>query len=82
MHSGVEQLGPRLSIRNPYIFQFLGITPQEVMIESLLKALFCMSFKDAWSTPKQQRGSKAGPQAEGRFNVCHLRNCERAQLLE
>lgn len=32
-----EQATPQLSIRDPYIFEFLGLTPQEVMGESQLE---------------------------------------------
>jgi len=34
---GAEKAGPALAIRDPYIFEFLGLTPQEVMGESDLE---------------------------------------------
>ena len=37
VQSGVEQQEPNLTIRDPYIFEFLGIKPQEVMLESTLE---------------------------------------------
>ena len=37
VQSGAEQANPRLAIRDPYIFEFLGIKPQEVMHESDLE---------------------------------------------
>lgn len=36
-HEGAEQLSAHLTIREPYIFEFLGLTPQEVMSESKLE---------------------------------------------
>ena len=36
-HSGAEQSTPKLNIRDPYVFEFLGIKPQEVMRESDLE---------------------------------------------
>jgi len=36
-HSGAEQSTPKLNIRDPYVFEFLGIKPQEVMSESDLE---------------------------------------------
>lgn len=35
--SGAEQSEPKLAIRDPYIFEFLGIKPSEVMAESTLE---------------------------------------------
>jgi predicted nuclease of restriction endonuclease-like (RecB) superfamily len=37
VRSGVEQVEPRLAIRDPYVFEFLGIKSQEVMGESHLE---------------------------------------------
>ena len=37
VRSGAEQSTPRLNIRDPYVFGFLGIKPQEVMQESDLE---------------------------------------------
>ena len=37
VRSGAEQSTPRLNIRDPYVFEFLGIKPQEVMQESDLE---------------------------------------------
>jgi len=34
---GAEQAGPRLPIRDPYVFEFLGIKPREAMSESDLE---------------------------------------------
>jgi predicted nuclease of restriction endonuclease-like (RecB) superfamily len=34
VQSSVEQSEPKLAIRDPYIFEFLGLKPQEVMYES------------------------------------------------
>jgi predicted nuclease of restriction endonuclease-like (RecB) superfamily len=35
--AGAERAEPRLAIRNPYIFEFLGLRPKEVMSESHLE---------------------------------------------
>ena len=35
--TGVEHLSAHLAIRDPYVFEFLGLTPQEVMSESHLE---------------------------------------------
>jgi len=37
VQSGAEQTAPRLAIRDPYVFEFLGIKPREVMGESELE---------------------------------------------
>ncbi|VFN07146.1 MAG: Predicted nuclease of restriction endonuclease-like (RecB) superfamily, DUF1016 family, partial [Candidatus Kentron sp. G] len=37
VQSGAEQNAPRLAIHDPYIFEFLGIKPKEVMSESDLE---------------------------------------------
>lgn len=37
VQSGAEQAAPRLAIRDPYIFEFLGIKPREAMGESDLE---------------------------------------------
>lgn len=37
-HDGAEQTEPRLAIRDPYVFEFLGLKPSEVMAESELEA--------------------------------------------
>lgn len=37
VHSGTDQTEPSLNIRDPYIFEFLGLKPQEVMGESDLE---------------------------------------------
>ena len=37
IQSGAEQAEPKLAIRDPYIFEFLGIKPREVMRESDLE---------------------------------------------
>ena len=36
-HEGAEQFSAQLTIREPYIFEFLGLTPLEVMSESKLE---------------------------------------------
>ena len=36
-HAGAEPAEPRLTIRDPYIFEFLGLKPKEVMSESHLE---------------------------------------------
>jgi len=35
--AGVKSFEPRLAIRDPYIFKFLGLNPKEVMGESGLE---------------------------------------------
>jgi predicted nuclease of restriction endonuclease-like (RecB) superfamily len=35
--AGAEPAGPRLAVRDPYIFEFLGLKPKEVMSESHLE---------------------------------------------
>jgi predicted nuclease of restriction endonuclease-like (RecB) superfamily len=35
--AGAEPAGPRLAVRDPYIFEFLGLQPKEVMSESHLE---------------------------------------------
>jgi predicted nuclease of restriction endonuclease-like (RecB) superfamily len=37
VQSGAEQAEPRLAVRDPYVFEFLGLKPQEVMSESDLE---------------------------------------------
>lgn len=37
VQSGAEAAEPKLAIRDPYIFEFLGLKPQEVMSESALE---------------------------------------------
>jgi predicted nuclease of restriction endonuclease-like (RecB) superfamily len=37
VHSGIETTNPRFTIRDPYIFEFLGLMPKEVMSESHLE---------------------------------------------
>ncbi|NQU38368.1 MAG: DUF1016 family protein [Lentisphaerae bacterium] len=37
-HANAEQSEPHLAIRDPYVFEFLGIKPSEVMAESELEA--------------------------------------------
>ncbi|MBC7700909.1 PDDEXK nuclease domain-containing protein [Aquabacterium sp.] len=37
-HQQAEQALPVLAVRDPYVFEFLGLTPQEVMSESHLEA--------------------------------------------
>jgi predicted nuclease of restriction endonuclease-like (RecB) superfamily len=37
VESGVETASPALPIRDPYVFEFLGLKPQEVMSESALE---------------------------------------------
>ncbi len=37
VQSGAEQAQPRLTIRDPYVFEFLGLKPAEVMSESHLE---------------------------------------------
>jgi predicted nuclease of restriction endonuclease-like (RecB) superfamily len=36
-HTGAEPAAPRLAIRDPYVFEFLGLKPREVMSESHLE---------------------------------------------
>lgn len=36
-HAGTEQSEPRFAIRDPYVFEFLGLKPSEVMAESELE---------------------------------------------
>ena len=44
--SGAEQSEPKLAIRDPYIFEFLGITPSEVMAESRLEDALLSKLQD------------------------------------
>jgi predicted nuclease of restriction endonuclease-like (RecB) superfamily len=37
VQSGAEQAEPRLAVRDPYVFELLGIKPREVMGESGLE---------------------------------------------
>ncbi len=39
MQSGTESAEAKLAIRDPYIFEFLGLKPKEVMSESSLYQL-------------------------------------------
>ena len=45
-HSTAEQAEPKLAIRDPYIFEFLGIKPNEVMAESELENAFLDKLQD------------------------------------
>lgn len=36
-HAGAEPASPRLDVRDPYVFEFLGLKPREVMSESHLE---------------------------------------------
>lgn len=46
VRAGTEQAEPRLAIRDPYIFEFLGIKPSEVMAESELEDALTGKLKD------------------------------------
>lgn len=46
IQSGAEQAEPNLAIRDPYIFEFLGINPREVMSESDLEHALLDKLQD------------------------------------
>ena len=46
VHSGAEQAVPELAIRDPYVFEFLGIRSQEVMHESDLENALLDKLQD------------------------------------
>ena len=46
VHSGTGQTEPKLAIRDPYIFEFLGIKSQEVMSESVLEDALLDKLQD------------------------------------
>lgn len=46
VESGAEQAEPKLAIRDPYIFEFLGIKPKEVMDESDLEDALLDKLQD------------------------------------
>ena len=46
VQSGAEQAEPRLTIRDPYIFEFLGIKPKDVMHESDLEDALLNKLQD------------------------------------
>jgi predicted nuclease of restriction endonuclease-like (RecB) superfamily len=45
-HSGAETAEPKLAIRDPYVFEFLGIQPREVMAESDLEDALLDKLQD------------------------------------
>ncbi len=46
VQSSAEQAAPKLAIRDPYIFEFLGIKPSEVMAESELEDALLNKLQD------------------------------------
>ncbi|MCL4207710.1 MAG: YhcG family protein [Pirellulaceae bacterium] len=46
VNSGVEAAEPRLAIRDPYIFEFLGLKTQDAMQESDLEAALVVNLRD------------------------------------
>ncbi len=46
VQSGAEQAEPKLTIRDPYVFEFLGIKPKEVMHESDLEDALLDKLQD------------------------------------
>ena len=46
VRAGAETAEPRLAIRDPYVFEFLGIQPQEVMSESELEDALLDKLQD------------------------------------
>ncbi|MFC1850868.1 YhcG family protein [candidate division CSSED10-310 bacterium] len=46
VHQGAESAEPALTIRDPYIFEFLGLKPAEVMSESLLEEQLLNKLQD------------------------------------
>jgi len=45
-HNGAEKTEPKLAIRDPYIFEFLGLKPKEVMPESALENALLDKLQD------------------------------------
>jgi predicted nuclease of restriction endonuclease-like (RecB) superfamily len=45
-HSAAEQTEPKLAIRDPYIFEFLGLRPQDVLPEADLEAALLAKLED------------------------------------
>jgi predicted nuclease of restriction endonuclease-like (RecB) superfamily len=45
-HSAAEQTEPRLAIRDPYVFEFLGLRPQDVLPEADLEAALLARLED------------------------------------
>jgi len=46
IQSGAEQAEPRLTVRDPYVFEFLGLKPKEVMGESHLEDALLDKLQD------------------------------------
>jgi len=44
--NGIEQQGTHLSIRDPYVFEFLGLQPKEAVMESDLEAALVAHLKE------------------------------------
>lgn len=45
-NSGSERMSPSLAIRDPYVFEFLSLTPREVMEESAFESALLPKVKD------------------------------------
>jgi len=66
----VEHSTPALTIRDPYVFEFLGIHPQEVMPESrlapnALEGLSANRLQDIQRKPGPRRAKRAARQMRG-----------------
>ncbi len=59
-HAAAEKIEPRLAIRDPYIFEFLGLNPKEAAAESEPCWTTCRSFCSRWGTASaSKRGRRA-----------------------
>ena len=53
--AGADQAEPKLAVRDPYIFEFLGIKPREVMRESDLEDALMKVKSDRAFTQEQEK---------------------------
>ena len=61
--AGAEPADPRLAIRDPYIFEFLGLKPREVMSESHLEDQLLDKLQESCSNSATASVSRPGKSA-------------------
>ena len=62
-HTGAEPAAPRLAVRDPYVFEFLGLKPREVMSESHLEDQFWTGSRSSCSSSATASASRRGRSA-------------------
>jgi uncharacterized protein DUF1016 len=69
VQSGAEQAKPRFAVRDPYVFEFLGIKPREVMNESGLEDQLLDKLQEFRNTSlscrRKRRSNGSGKANEG-----------------